>query len=394
MLRGVIVCPDPELAAALERALVETRLVHAVRVCSYPNPVELERLVRQHDPQVFFLDLEATEEGLRLVRAIEEKAPAAAVVAMGRSREPDLLVAAMRAGIREFLSPPFDDGSMREALFRIANLVERGSPAGTNRVYAFLPSKPGVGASTVALHTCLAMSHVPETSVLLADFDLNNGMIGFMLRLNSQYSVVDAVERAYELDDELWTRLVSVVGRLDVLPSGRLNPGHRIDSAYLQPLLSFARRNYGVVCVDLSGMMEKYSLELMHEAARILLVCTPEVPALHLAAQKLRFLHSLELGNRVQVLLNRAQKYSVLSEAEMERMLGVPVHMAIPNDYARLHKAMMSGQMVDASCKLGKRLEELARSLLEVPEPVEHRKPRFLQYFSMGSAAGLSTVEQ
>jgi len=204
-----------------------------------------------------------------------------------------------------------------------------------------------------------------------------------MLRLNPQHSVVDAVEHAHELDDDLWGRLVTSVGGLDVLASGRLNPGHRIDPSYLQPLVGFARRKYGVVCVDLSGMMERFSVELMHEAARILLVCTPEVPALHLAAQKLRYLQSLELGGRVQVLLNRAEKHSVLSDAEMRKLLGASAQWSIPNDYARVHKAIMTGQMVDPGSKLGKSFDELARSLAQETEPLERKKPRFLEFFSV-----------
>lgn len=394
MLRGIIVCPDPELAAALEQALQESGVVRASRSSYYPNLAELDRLIHQQDPQVFFLSVESPADSLRLVRAIEEKKPGAVVVAVGHSRDPDLLLTVMRTGIREFLSPPFEVRTLREALMRVASLVERSSPSGTNKVYAFLPSKAGVGASTVALQTCLALARKPETRVLLADFDLNNGMIGFMLRLNSQYSVVDAVERAYGLDEELWSRLVSSVGHLDVLPAGRLNPGQRIDAAYLEPLMNFARRNYSVVCADLSGMMEKYSVALMHEAARILLICTPEVPALHLASQKLRYLHSLELGSRVQVIVNRAQKCSVLSNAEMERLLSASVQMSIPNDYARVHKAMMAGQMVDPGSKLGKCFEELAQTLLEAAEMVERRKPRFLEYFSLGTAESFSPVDR
>lgn len=394
MLHGMIICPDAELGRTLERALAESRMVHTGLVGSYPNPAELDRLIREQEPQVFFLSLERAEEGLRVARSIEEKLPNASLVGVGFDREPNLLLTAMRAGIREFLAPPFEQRDLQEALLRIASLVERTSPAGTNRVYSFLPSKPGVGASTVALHTCLSIARIPDTSVLLADFDLNNGMIGFMLRLNSQYSVIDAVEHAHALDDELWTRLVTRVGNLDVLPTGKLNPGHRIDPAFLQPLVSFARRNYAVVCLDLSGMMEKYSVELMCESARILLISTPEVPALHLAAQKLRYLQSLDLGGRVQVILNRTEKSSVLSETEMHRMLGAPVQLTIPNDYARVHKAMMAGQMVEGSSKLGKRFEELGRSLLEAPEVPQRRNPRFLEFFAVGTSQDFSAVER
>lgn len=385
MLHGVIVCPDADLAGALEQALTETRMVRTARASHYPSPSDLLRILREQEPQVIFLSLESPEESRHLLRTIEQRAPAVALVAVGPNRDPDTLMAVMRAGFREYLSPPFEQKSLREALMRISSLVERSFPSGTHKVYAFLPAKPGVGASTIAVHTCLAISRLPQTTVLLADFDLNNGMVGFMLRLNPQHSVIEAVEHAHELDDDLWDRLVTSGDRLDVLAAGRFNPGHRIDPSYLQPLLGFVRRKYGVVCVDLSGMMERFSIELMQESSRILVVCTAEVPALHLAAQKLRYLESLELGGRVQVVLNRVEKYSVLSDTEIQKLLGAPVHWTLPNDYARVHKAMMAGQIVDPASKLGKSFDELARSLAENPEPAERKKPRFLEYFSLGA---------
>jgi len=396
MMRSVIVCPDEDLGAALEQALAESRSVSVVRTRSYPSALDLEVVLHEYDPQVVFLSLESVAQSLSVVSSLEQKAPRVPVVAVNRTLDPDLLVTVMRAGVREFLSPPFEKKSLGEALLRIESLLGRRSVEGQNTgwLYTFLPSKAGVGTSTVALNTSLALSRRPESSVLLADFDLNCGMVAFLLRLNSPYSVVDALERADELDEDLWNKLISCVGRLDVLPAGRLNPGTRIDPSQLHPLLEFARHCYQVISVDLSGMMEKYSIGLMDESARIFLVCTPEVPSLHLAAEKLKFLRSLNLGERVQILLNRTQKQSAISSQEMERILGAPVHMTLPNDYGKVHQALMSGQAVDPSSKLGKRFEELAQTLLEAPSAPLSKRRRFLEYFSLSSERGTVGVEK
>ncbi len=42
--------------------------------------------------------------------------------------------------------------------------------------------------------------------------------------------------------------------------------------------MEFMRRNYRVLCFDLSGNLEKYSLEIMHESKKIFLVCTRRSP--------------------------------------------------------------------------------------------------------------------
>ena len=55
----------------------------------------------------------------------------------------------------------------------------------------------------IALNSSAAMARKANTKVLLADFDLNSGMMRFMLKLDNKNSVLDAVERADEMDDRL-----------------------------------------------------------------------------------------------------------------------------------------------------------------------------------------------
>ena len=75
--------------------------------------------------------------------------------------------------------------------------------------------------------------------------------------------VVDAAANAFKLDETLWPQLVTSISHMDVLHSGRLNPGHHVEGAQIRSMVEFARRNYQSVCVDLSGNMEKYSIEIM-----------------------------------------------------------------------------------------------------------------------------------
>ena len=89
--------------------------------------------------------------------------------------------------------------------------------------------------------------------------------------------------------------------------------------------LDFLRRNYKVICADLSGNLERYSLELMQESKAVLLVCTPEVPSLHLAREKMAFLKSIDVKDRVSVVLNRVHKKPLFSPKQVEELLGVPV---------------------------------------------------------------------
>jgi pilus assembly protein CpaE len=392
MLRGIIVCPDVDLSERLEALLSEIGIVSVTRTLDrYPNTVELVRFLRAHAPQVIFLSTESTSKALDLAKEVEKTTPGVQIVAVNRSMDPQILLEVMRAGIREFASLPFDRQALVDALLRVKETVQARPPSieTTNQVYSFLPSKAGVGTSTIALNTAVAMSRIPSHSVLLSDFDLNSGMMRFMLKLDNTYCVTDAAEHSLEMDESMWPTMVTTLEKLDVLHAGKLNPDFRIEPTQIRHLMEFMRRNYSALCFDLSGNLERYSLEIMHESKRIFLVCTPEIPSLHLAREKYLYLKQLDLGERVNILLNRCQKRPLITPQQIEQLLGLPVYMTFPNDYQGVQRAMTAGHWVESSSELGKQFTVLAQTMLDahVPQAVESKK-RFIEFFSVVPGKG------
>lgn len=394
MLRGAIICPDQDLADGLEKALHAVRGVGIVRrLETYPTALNLVRFLRASAPQIIFLSIESRQAALDSARSIEGSAPGTQIVAINRTCDQATLLETMRAGIREFLSPPFEPQVIQDTLQRIQELVDAKPPAieMTDSVFAFLPAKAGAGATTIAVNTSLALSRIADTRVLLADLDLNSGLVGFMLLLQqSQFTILDAAENSLEMDETLWPKIVSQSGNLDVLPVGKITPGFRIEATQVRHILEFARRNYSAIFVDLSGMMEKYSIEVLNEARRVFLVCTAELPSLHLAREKLSFLREQDMGSRVSILLNRAQKRHSISLSEIEKLLGAPIHMTFPNDYAGVHKALTAGKSVDPSSELGNRCRELAETMIPSKVAAAPEKKRSLMDAFSGKKSELS----
>lgn len=372
----------------LERALTEVGRVGVVRtVDHYPDLVELTRLIRAAAPHILFVSTESMTRAAELVRQTESNAPGIQIIAISRASDPEVLLESMRAGIREFIALPFHLQQIEDSIARAQEQLSKRPPTfeASDMVYSFLPSKAGVGTSTIALNVAVALSNVPETPVILSDFDLNSGMMRFMLKLDNGYSVADAAEHAIEMDEALWPQLVTSIGSMDVLHAGKLNPGFRIEATQIRHLIDFMRRNYRALCFDLSGNLEKYSLEIMHESKRIFLVCTPEIPSLHLAREKYSFMKSLDLEDRVNVLVNRVSNRPVITPEQIEQILGLPVMMTFPNDYNGVHRALTAGRAIEPSTELGRGFTRLAQTLVErraTPPPAASKK-RFIEYFSI-----------
>jgi pilus assembly protein CpaE len=388
MLRGLIICPDNDLNERFQQLLEEVGYVHVTRSLDrYPNSLELVRLLRAHAPHVVFLGLESMARVAEIVKEVDKSTPGVQVFAVGRQCDPQILLDVMRAGIREFASLPFDRQQVQDSLVRMAQTLEAKPPLieTTDEVFSFLPSKAGVGTSTIALNAAVALSKVPNTRVLLSDLDLNSGMIRFMLKLENSYGVTDAAEHAFAMDESMWPQMITSIEKLDVLHAGKLNPDFRIEPSQIRHLMDFMRRNYQALCFDLSGNLEKYSLEIMHESKKIFLVCTPEIPSLHLAREKYVYLKQIDLHDRVCVLLNRCQKRPIITPDQIEQLLGVPVQMTFPNDYQGVHRALTFGRSVEPTSELGKQFVQLAQSMLKTrpkAAPIEAKK-RFLEFFSV-----------
>ena len=387
MLRSIIICPDAEVANRLGAALTATGEATVARILHrYPNAIDLVRTLRAHAPEAVFLCFEALDKAQEVVKFLETEASGIQIVAIHRHMDPKLLRETMRAGVREFLVDPFERHAVLEALGTIKALVERKPPTleSTSQIFAFLPSKAGVGTSTIALNVSAAMARRQDMHVLLSDFDLNSGMMRFMLKLQNEYSVIDAIEHSLEVDEHLWPQLVTSIDALDVLHAGRCNPSVRVEGAQIRALIDFVRRNYQGLCFDLSGNMEKYSLEIMQDCKRIMMVCTPEIPSLHLAREKMHYLRNFDLDTRVSIVLNRCNRKAVFSKEQVQEILGVPVVQTFPNDYHGVNRAVTAGAMVDIKSDLGESFAQFANDLLDRKVIVSgNQKKKFLEFFAV-----------
>src|SRR5262249_7125666 len=153
------------------------------------------------------------------------------------------------------------------------------------------PVKPGAGASIVSSNTAGALARVEGTRTLLADFDLNSGMISFLLKINAEHTVREALSNAHQMDENIWGRLKTECGALDVLAAD-MAMGEAVRSDRLVQLLDFFRDSYDATCVDLAGGFDSMSMDILRESSRIYLVSTQELACQHLLVRKAQILKS------------------------------------------------------------------------------------------------------
>jgi pilus assembly protein CpaE len=330
-------------------------------------------------------DLDVACELIRGVNALNLQTH---VVGLHVRNDSDAILRSLRMGASEFLYAPFDPDTQTEAVTRLRRLLqpEPANDVQPGTIIAFSSAKPGSGASTLAAQTAFALRRTTSKRVLLADFDLMGGMIGFYLKLSHSKSLLDALESAEQLNETLWSSFAASADGVDILPAPETAYAGGVDPARLHAVLEYVRLNYDWVVIDLPVVFQRLSLMTISESDRAFLVSTSELPSLHLARKAVNLLDQLGFPkDRFQIMVNRINKRDEIGGADFEKLFNCPVHSRVPNDYFSLHRAVTLGQPVDGHCELGKAIQSLAERLCG-NGPNDRKKPAVTDLKAVPSA--------
>lgn len=381
-----IVSSDPGFQSDV-RAAVEPRYrFEAIWTLEYGDAARLHG-VKSDQRCLNIIDFSDQSRALPLARSIAGRAQITSIaVGWGSSREEMLLL--MQAGIRDAL-PQFTSRDLLQSANRaLAALGAAGELVAD--LYAFVPSKPGCGASTIATHAAGIAAGMADEPTLLLDFDIKLGVTTFLLKAEGTRTIVDALQQVHRLDPEMWSNMVPQYGNLHLLGSGATDFAFPYTSDHFRELLDFAVRQYSVVVVDLPGAMEDYECDVLLRSKGILLVCTPDIGALHVARRKSQWFRDLNLADKVSVVLNRVENRSTLSVKDIERIIQLPVRYLVPDSIKDVARTVQRGEILDKKSNLGRQIAAIASDMLPAKPAVQRPGPakRFVEYFSISPARG------
>ncbi len=378
-LTALLIAPDRELAQQFTATLPETRAFQILADSkTYPPEQTLDIRLRQLNPDVVLLDVASNlDQACEIIRFVASVRPPVHVICLHRSNDSEAILRTLRQGGTEFLHAPFEVAGQREAITRVRRLrqPESSSRPEAGKVLVFTSAKPGSGATTLAAQTAFAIQKHAGQRVLLADFDLTGGSVGFYLKVSHGYSLLDVVDHAQQMDPALWGSLTVHYQGVDVLPAPETPHQEPIEQSTLHDVIEYMRLLYDWVVIDLPVVFHQISLLSLSESDEAFLVSTSELPSLHLARKAVNLLGQLGIGkDRFRIIVNRVNRKDGITSSDMEKIFNSPVHASLPNDYFSLHRVVTLGQPLGPDSELGRAVEALAVRLAGAPA-AERRRP-------------------
>ena len=310
----------------------------------------------------------------------------AGIFAVAVLADPELILQSMRAGANEFFTWPPPEETFHGALRRTAarrETVHGAKPPATTLV--FFGAKGGAGTTTIAVNCGVEVARLTKRSTVIVDLKPGLGEVALFLGVRPRFSLLDAIDNLHRLDREFLRELVvKHKSGLEILAgSDNFDRPGAADAGGLEELLRLLARQYDCILVDAGSQINSCTVTALYTADQMFLVANPDVPSVRNAQRLLDRVRQLgACGERVRVLLNRAQEPYPIPAKQIEGALGHPIHHTFPSDYKTVSTALNSGVplALAGNSEIAGQFDRFTRRILDptVEPPVEPTKRNLL----------------
>jgi pilus assembly protein CpaE len=371
----------------IQRVLVFTLKQEGFEVIVASDGQAGVQMAKESPPDLILMDVTMPKldgyAATQQIRAAETDGRRVPIIMLTAEADVGERVKGLRAGADDDIVKPFHP---LELMARIKALLARGgglpSAAGVEsttlgRLAVFYGAKGGVGTTTIAINTAIAMGRELQRRTALLDANLQFGDLRVFLDLGlDTASIVNAVSEP-DLDADLLRKLIvrhhSGIDLLLAPPSPEaadiVMERQRTDPTTVSTLLGLFRKLYDYTFVDMVKTIDDFNLQLFDEADVIFVVMTADLSCLKNVRSVLETMDHLGYEkSKVQLVLNRSNAYTGINVNNAESALNRKVDFQVINEYRGAISALNSGEPFMSSRPdgpLGRSVADFARRVDE-----------------------------
>jgi len=347
-----IMAPLAESRDSLSGHIASTQLADVKitldEYCAEEDDYPTQRFI-EAQPDIVLIDMHDQRAAIKAIFTLHGVMPEVWIYASGAPNDPHLIIEAMQAGAREFLPKPVSSRTISMAFSRYIDERDRlrtvSKPRG--KIYCVTSAKGGSGATSVVVNVAMTLANAPDIRVAILDLNCPVGDASAYLNLRPQFSLTDAVSAVARLDSILLETLMTKAGDVSLLPGPKNSKANMISPSSMAKLLRVAASSYSHIFIDTPYSLEQDLFQTTADASEaILLVMTPELPAIWRTHRLLSLLASYGCGDRLKLILNRDNSRDEITDKEITRALSHPIFFRLPNNYSAAVQAINKGKPI------------------------------------------------
>ena len=354
-----VIADDPAYLAWLQGALGDS--VSFTLAQPEDSATLVRRLTQNGKFDLLFCEFEDynAPERAALVEAVGDQLPELPVVAMGSSESAGTVLAAMRAGVRDFFVLKRDDTKLAAQVGKLlrragAATVVAAASHGQGRIYSVMGAQPHESIAFLSAHLALAFAerHRKNERVLLVDAAMPAGAASIFLNLSPTYSLLDAVNDVHRCDatlvDTAFTRHSAGVHLLSLPEEGLGRPSISADD--FGRLLQVFKSLFSMVVVALDGQSGVPLLRAaIAQSERVLLLTDQSILKSRQSKYLLRALRleDTPLDNTALVVDNYRRRLG-LEPQNLAELFDLPLLATLSSEGVTRIQSMNSGESMFA----------------------------------------------
>lgn len=364
-IRLLIVDDIPETRENLRKLLFFESDIDVVGAAT--NGEEGIQMAIELQPDIVLMDINMPGvDGITASERISQQVPFCQIIMMSVQGEADYLRRSMLAGAREFLIKPFSSDELVSSIRRVYQLgatrrqampamtqVPTGTLAATpampqekGKIVTVFSAKGGVGCSTIAVNVAIALQQNAASKVALVDTSLQFGDVGVLLNLYASRTIADLASHADELDNELINDIFIAhsSGIKALLAPPRPEVADTVTPALVVDVLERLRTMFDIIIVDTSSVLDDLVLSVLDISDKIIVVTTPEIPAIKNAKLLFEVTEALEYEReRSMFILNKVDKRINIRAEDIEANIKYKIEAQLPLDEKSVTTAVNQG---------------------------------------------------
>ncbi len=329
-----IVERDAEVASRFKAAIGDAEVVESIDFVKTHLDNRPEEYAVILGPSVPLAAAVALADTLRVTRTT------LGVILVRGTVDTTVLAEALRSGMREVV--PIDDpAGLVLAVQRARSLYEALStampsngPEATGKIITVFSAKGGVGKTTISTNLAIALAEGGAHEVCIVDLDLSFGDVAIALQIFPTRTIADSVQMQAHLDTEGLESLLTPYRDGVYALAAPVQPDAKdlIGAQLVVQILKLLRQRFAYVVVDTPPAFDDQVLQAFDESDLIVLVATPDIPALKNLKIACETISLLNIPREdLRVVLNRADARVGVSPDEVAASLQMQISTSIPS---------------------------------------------------------------
>ncbi|MBB4194024.1 pilus assembly protein CpaE [Rhizobium aethiopicum] len=344
-------CESEPLQHVMERCASDRRMAKvSMRITSGGIAAAANMFAAAPTPNLIILETKANSGSL-----LGELAPLAAVcdpttkvVIVGYYNDIGLYRELIRNGISEYMVQPV---AMPDILTAMASIFVDPEAEPLGRSIAFIGSKGGTGASTIAHNCAFGISNLFSTETILADLDLPYGTANIDFDQDPAQGIAEAVFAPDRLDEVFLDRLLTKCSEhLSLLAApSLLDRAYDFDGQAFQPVLDVLQRSAPVTVLDVPHAWSEWTRSVLASVDEVVITAVPDLANLRNTKNMLDALRKMRPNDKPpHLILNQVgmPKRPEISPSDFCEPLEADPIAIIPFDINLFGNAANSGRMI------------------------------------------------